>query len=405
MLRSGSICASFLYNYLLSESNINNKNSGDKLIENGHKLKCLSDTFASYGGVLGKLSQILCFENEKSDAFSDCKPYCQAETVEYIKDMYIDDKNREFFKDISYFDFNVFKAGSVGQVHRCIYKNGEDIIIKVQYVGLFDQFQSDIYILDKLTSYLFYFADVTSAMTDIKTKLYEELDYKLEFNNQQKIYDLWFDHKNIKIPQLIPALCTDKLLGMYYIDSEGLPMFIENSTQEQRNLIGKYIVEFVFVNFYKYGIFYSDIHYGNFLIKDKDTLYVTDFGCLNYIDDSLLIKLKKLHICMINENKVSFYDIVADIGIIKDDISYESKEYIYEYFKLQYSPWMQEEFEFTEEWLTKSVYKNPTLMKEWILPSNCVYLNKIPYGCYHILTKLGLKGNFLSFFKELLGEF
>ena len=82
---------------------------------------------------------------------------------------------------------------------------------------------------------------------------------------------------------------------MEYIDAEGLTSFIENSTQEEKNLIGKYIVEFIFVNFYKHGIFYSDIHYGNFLIKDKQVLYVTDFGCINNIDDILLNNLKNLH--------------------------------------------------------------------------------------------------------------
>ena len=29
-------------------------------------------------------------------------------------------------------------------------------------------------------------------------------------------------------------------------------------------------------------------------------------------------------------------------------------------------------------------------------------MNKLPYGMYHILTKMNLKGNFLTFFKELL---
>ena len=41
-------------------------------------------------------------------------------------------------------------------------------------------------------------------------------------------------------------------------------------------------------------------------------------------------------------------------------------------------------------------------MKEWNLPSNMVYLNKIPFGLFHILTKLKLKFDFTEFFKELL---
>jgi len=399
MLRSGSICVSLLYNYLLSDSGEKGNNG---LVNRHTKLERIADTFASYGGVLAKLSQILSFYNEKSEVFSDCKPYCQKETIEYLKNEY--DTNKEFFKDIDDIDFNVFKSGSIGQVHLCKYKNNEDIIMKVQYVGLYEQFQSDIFILDNVAKYLFYFSDLSSAMTDIKTKLYEELDYTLEFNNQQKMFDLWNNHKYINIAKLIPELCTKNILTMEYISGSGIISFIENSTQEERNNIGMLIIEFIFTNFYKYGLFYPDIHYGNFLVKDNTQLYITDFGCLNKIEDHLLNNLINLHIAIKKEDEDEFYNIVKKIGILKDDISEESKIYMYKYFKIQYTPWLQDdEFEFTEEWNLFAVRKETELMKEWILPPNCVYLNKIPYGMYHLLTKLKVKGDFSKLFNKLIG--
>jgi predicted unusual protein kinase regulating ubiquinone biosynthesis (AarF/ABC1/UbiB family) len=83
----------------------------------------------------------LCFEDGKGEVFSECKPYCQKETIEYIKNEY--ETNKDFFKNVKYLDFNVFKSGSVGEVHKGIYKDDKDIIIKVQYVGLYEQFQND----------------------------------------------------------------------------------------------------------------------------------------------------------------------------------------------------------------------------------------------------------------------
>jgi predicted unusual protein kinase regulating ubiquinone biosynthesis (AarF/ABC1/UbiB family) len=399
MLRSGSICVSFLYNYLLTSENT----AGNETLRAKHnKLKCLSDTFASYGGVLAKLSQILCLDNGKGEVFSECKPYCQEETIESFKEEV--ENNPEFFKN-AIIDFNVFKSGSVGQVHKAIYKGDsedEEIIIKVQYVGLHEQFKNDIFILDNVAKYLFYFSDLSSAMTDIKTKLYDELNYNLEYENQKKVYDIWKDNKNICIPELIPEFCTDNLLAMRYIEAENLSSFIAESTQEQRNNIAMYIFEFIFSNFYKHGIFYSDIHYGNFLIKDKSILYVTDFGCINDISQDFLSKILTLHRAILHKNEDAFYEIVKDIGILKDDISTESKEYMYEYFKLQYIPWTEEDFEFTQEWTEKFMYKNPELMKEWILPNDCVYLNKIPFGLFHLLNKLKAKCNFKKFFDDIL---
>jgi predicted unusual protein kinase regulating ubiquinone biosynthesis (AarF/ABC1/UbiB family) len=189
---------------------------------------------------------------------------------------------------------------------------------------------------------------------------------------------------------------------MYFIQGENLNDFIQNSTQEERNNIGMLMVEFVFTNIYKHNILYSDIHYGNFLIQNKKTLYVMDFGCIHDIDDILLDNLTNLYKAILNDNKDMFYTVVEKMEIIDENIPSDSKEYMYEYFKSQYQPWLCDDFEFTSEWVKNNDYKNTDLMKYWNLPSNLVYFNKLPYGMYHILGKMNLKGNFLTFYKKLL---
>ena len=394
MLRSTSICASFLYNYLTSDSECRDKD-GNILDKKCQKLRCLSDTLQSYGGVLSKLSQILSLNDENSSVFSDCKPFSKDKTIKYFKnfvqttDLPIEDV-----------DLDVYKSGSVGQVHKCKYK-GENIVLKIQYVGLAEQTLTDLNMLDKIASYLYYFADMKEAMVDIKTKMYEELDYNLEAKNQQMISELYSDNKEVEIPRIIPELCTDKIIGMTYIEGQSLRSFIDNSTQEQRNKLGLCIVKFVFENLYKHGILYSDVHYGNFIVKEDSSLCVLDFGCIHKLKNDLLENVRDMYINIKKEDKDEFYSTVERMGIINKDISQKSKDYIYEYFKLQLEPWISEEFEFTEKWLDVSTEKDTELMKEWILPQDMVYFNKIPYGAYHIFTKLKLKGNFLQVFDKI----
>lgn len=405
MLRSGSICVSFLYNYLLGEasiSNSENEKGGDILVKKATKLKCLSDTFQSYGGVLAKLSQIICLgENDQNNSvFSDCKPFSTEKTTKYIKNLFETDKI--FFDGVKSINYEVYKSGSVGQVHKAIYKDNKNIIIKVQYVGLKEQVKTDLHILDTIIKYLYSFANLNNAIEDIKNKLEEELDYNIEYHNQHVMYDNWKKSDNIKIAELIPSISNEKILSMYFIEGENLNEFILNSTQEQKNKIGMMIVDFVFTNIYKYNILYSDIHYGNFIVQNKEILYVMDFGCIHDIDDILLDNLVKLYKALLNEDKDTFYIIVENMEIIDDTITLESKEYIYEYFKIQYEPWLKDNFEFTSDWVKKTDYKNTDLMKSWNIPTNLVYFNKLPYGMYHILGKMNLKGDFLTYFKNLL---
>ena len=157
MLRTGGICMNFLFNYLMTEiKTIDN----DSLVNKSTKLKCLVDTFQSYGGVLAKLSQILCLgdQDQNNSVFSDCKPFSTEKTSKYIK--YLFENDKIFFKDVKKIDYNVYKSGSVGQVHRAVYKDDNQIIIKVQYIGLKDQVKSDLFILDTIINYLYSFVNL-----------------------------------------------------------------------------------------------------------------------------------------------------------------------------------------------------------------------------------------------------
>lgn len=394
MLRSSSICASFLYNYLMSDSDCKDEN-GQPLDKSVQKLRCLTDTLESYGGVLSKLSQVLSLNDQNSTVFSDCKPFSKEKTIQYFKN-FIECANFP----LQSVNFDVYKSGSVGQVHKAMYK-GRDMVFKVQYVGLAEQTLTDLNMLDTITSYIYYFSDMKHAMIDIKTKMYEELDYKMEATNQKRMYRLYKDSDFIEIPKIISKLCTDTVLGMYFVKGRCLRDFIDDSTQEQRNKFGMCAVKFVFENIYKHGILYSDVHYGNFLVKDDSTLCVLDFGCLHDINETLLNHIRDLHRSIRSGDKDKFYRIVEEMGIIKKDISEPSRKYIYDYFCIQYEPWTSEEFEFTDEWLDMATDKETDLMKEWTLPQDMVYFNKIPYGMYHILTKLKLKGRFLEVFDAI----
>ena len=412
MIRSGKICLSLLYNYLLSPSNSKNKNSdgSEELYDKKDKLKSISKVFENYGGILAKLSQLLCMDDQNNSSFSDCKPFSQEGTIEYIKKIYHENKN-DLFSNIESIDFKVLNSGSIGQVHKAVYINKDtscvkDVVIKVQYVGIVEQINSDIQVLDLVINFL-YSLELSDAITNIKTKLFQELDYKNEVKNQEFVRQKWEHDSRIIIPEIVPELCVENILCMNFVNGMSFTEFSNVATVEQKKFIGQTLVEFIFENIYKNKIFYSDIHYGNFLINYEPEsllpkLCVLDFGCIHYIKDDLVENIKLLHKVILEDDKEQFLKVVKNMNIITSDISEKSFEYMYEYFKIQYEPWITKDFEFTEEKLKKSDYKNLELMKEWNLPSDMVYFNKIPYGLFHLLTKLNLKHDFTLFFEKLI---
>lgn len=398
MIRTGTICASFLYTYLTSEkfSIINNSDDFDK---KKLQIQCLSEVFANSGGVLSKISQVLNIESGNADnkVFSECKPYNEDKTINFfLNEM---ERNDIFKTNILEYDKNIFKSGSIGQVHKGKLKNGQDIIFKVQYYGLYEQFKTDIKILDKITNFLYTNITIKEALKGIETKLYEELDYKNEYKNHKKIYELWKDDDNIIIANIIDELCTDKIITVEYVNGESLSNFIQNASTEEKNNISRLLIEFLFRTLLKHSIFYSDIHYGNFLIVEKNKLCITDFGCLNYIEYELLDNLKSLYLSLYNEDKEMFYVIIEDLCILKTEIEYldEEIDYFYNKFKLILEPFLYKgEYDFTA-WNEEKISMNK-YAENWGIPSNLVHFTKISYGLLEILSKMNVKINFSEIF-------
>jgi predicted unusual protein kinase regulating ubiquinone biosynthesis (AarF/ABC1/UbiB family) len=395
MLRTGKICASLIYKYIstsLSEEN-------DDIIAKSLKLKCLSEVFDNCGGVLTKISQIMKYQYGISDSnvFSECKPYNEEETLQFILDK-MEDKN--YSKNIKSFDSTVYKSGTVGQIHKAVYIDDQEIVLKVQYSGLLEQFKTDISILKSIINFMF--STLSDTIEDIEIKLYEELDFTNEFQNHEIFYKIWENNEFIKIPTLIPELCDNKIMGMSLIHGESLNQFINNSTQEEKNKIGVLLVQFVFTSLYKHNIFYNDSHYGNFIIENKDTLHIVDFGSVNVYNDELLNKIKMFHKSMINDDIEDFYESATELGIINDEISEESREILFPTMKRICKPWIiNDEFEFTEDFINELTIHETHLSKEW-KAGDVIYLAKIPYGLCNILQKLNLKYNFHNFFTNLI---
>jgi predicted unusual protein kinase regulating ubiquinone biosynthesis (AarF/ABC1/UbiB family) len=404
MLRSGSICASLLFNYLTTSSVESTGDTKEDIYrQNLLKVRVLGETFSNYGGVLSKISQMVNYSYgiHNSDVYSNCKPINSEKTVTFFLNEIL-----EFEDELISYDSEVFKSGSVGQIHKAVYKDGRNIIFKVQYVGLVDIFESDIYVLDTIAKYLFTDVNVTEGMLDIKKQLYEELDYRIEAKNQLYLRKCWENDAIIKIPNIIPELSNEKILCMEFVEKgESLNEFVDSSTIDEITFIGNQIIRFMFTNLFKYKVIYTDVHYGNFIIEDKSILHVLDFGSVNYIEEDIYNYLFIILKSLFDGNKDTFYQVMEDMGVINSKtkpLSQESYDYMWEYFILILAPWIcKEEFQFTEKWVDDCGVRDMELMKDWILPPNVIWLNKLCHGFTHVIGKMNFKGNYIKLFTEL----
>lgn len=402
MLRTGSICASFIYNYMTTSITDNDTDENKEYQKRKKAVKCLSDVFANCGGILTKVSQILSIDSfdEKSFVFSDCKPFNSQQTIDYLTH---EIQNNEEFSDICDYDLIPYKCGSIGQVHKAKYKD-TDIILKVRYYNLKEQAIADLNIIDNLAKFLYANSKLSNGIKDVKQIILEEFDYENEIKNHKIFYNIWKDHETIKIADVIEEISTDSIIAMNYIQGETLSTFIEKSTSEDRLFFAQHIFEFIFVSLFHHNVFYNDIHFGNFLINDDNKLYVMDFGSINFISTELLYNFKELMLSLKNKDDEMVIIILQEMGIINDnndEMFY--KQTIHRFNELLEPFLCDEDFDFNRSWYHK-LTEYASIADEWELPENLVYFTKIPFALFPLFVKMEIKTNFSKMFFDILDK-
>ena len=106
-------------------------------------------------------------------------------------------------------------AASIGQVHRAMTRDGRAVAVKVQYPGVDEAIRSDLDGFDAAMSpagLLYKNFDVTPFIEEIRERIGEELDYRVEAANQGVFADYYRGHPFIDVPDVIDELSTGRVL-------------------------------------------------------------------------------------------------------------------------------------------------------------------------------------------------
>lgn len=184
----------------------------------------------------------------------------------------------EVFRD---FTEESFAAASLGQVHRAVTKEGQEVAVKIQYPAIRKAIEDDFKLLRSAALPARLAGHATeSVIAEIERGMLEETDYVNEgqniefFRRQLKPLDY------VRVPIVHWDLSTDRILTMSFISGEPLPDFLTNKRQELRNRIGVRLVELFHLQIHHIHRLHADPHPGNYLIEADGSIGLVDFGCV-----------------------------------------------------------------------------------------------------------------------------
>jgi len=293
-------------------------------------------------------------------------------------------------------------AASIGQVHRAVWQDGRDVAVKIQYPGAGDALLSDLGQLARLARMLGPLIpgmDIKPLIAELRERVTEELDYRLEAESQQLHAQEFADDADIRVPRVVAQ--SGRVLVTEWLDGKPLSQVISDGTRTERDRAGQLLARFLFAGPARTGLLHADPHPGNFrLVKTGRAasswqLGVLDFGTVDRLPGGLPSPIGTSLRLALAGDAGAVYDLLKQEGFVRPTISLDP-DAVLDYLVPIIEPTRAEQFTFSREWMRTQAARiadprSPAynLGKQLNLPPSYLLIHRVTLSTIGVLCQLG----------------
>ena len=304
-------------------------------------------------------------------------------------------------------------AASIGQVHRAVAidpHTGQEraVAVKVQYPGVAEAVATDLRNADLLGAMLkqgFGGLDPDDMVAEVKERLTEELDYRLEAANQQRFADFFRGHPTIHVPDVLAQLSSAHVITSELVDGHTWQEMLLWS-QHERDLAGETLFRFVFRSLYGMHAFNGDPHPGNYLFHGNGRVTFLDFGLVkHFTDDEMTTFIGMVKAAAYDHDPTRFRRILEHAGMLQPGCPAPDDE-VGEYFSQFYESVRDDrEVTWSREYasgIVRHTFDRTSPIAQYAtVPKAFVFIQRINLGLYALLGELRATGNYRRIAEEL----
>jgi predicted unusual protein kinase regulating ubiquinone biosynthesis (AarF/ABC1/UbiB family) len=298
------------------------------------------------------------------------------------------------------FDDQPAAAASIGQVHRAIWNDGRAVAVKIQYPGAGQALNNDFTQLSRigrLFGVLMPGLETKPLLDELRARVAEELDYRMEAASQQAFADAFAGDPDISVPPVVAA--TDHTLVTEWMDGTPLSQIISGGTREQRDRAGQLLVRFLFSGPARAGLLHADPHPGNFRLLDDGRLGVLDFGAVDRLPGGFPPFFGRLLWLMHTGGSIEEVEQeLREHGFLRDGVSVDLGQ-LQAFLAPLAEPSRTDTFTFSREWLrgeaTRVTDLRPSnVTRQLNLPPSYVLIHRVSTAGIGVLCQLESAGAF-----------
>ena len=263
----------------------------------------IADTLGEMKGAVMKVGQIASqykdvFPPEVARAIAKLQRQAPAMPFAEIKAQVEKELGKPLHQIFKSFDEQPFAAASIGQVHKALLPNGQQVVVKVQYPGVDEACESDLKQV-RLALRLMGVLKVDRKLQDqlfkeIQESLDNELNYEIEAQNLEvaRTFHQSLDSKII-IPQVYKDYSSRHVLTLSLEQGESIET-ASTWSQATRNELGRRLFRAIGQEIFYLKRFHCDPHPGNFAFREDGTVIIYDYGGVKTLSSATVQHFKQL---------------------------------------------------------------------------------------------------------------
>ncbi|MGZ4716822.1 MAG: ABC1 kinase family protein [Acidimicrobiales bacterium] len=290
-------------------------------------------------------------------------------------------------------------AASIGQVHRATLADGRPVAVKVQYPGIEASIGADLADGERigrlLSSVTLRSVDVPALANELRDRMADELDYRIEAGHQHAFALRFAGHPSVRVPDVVGDRSGRRVLTTEWAEGMTFAEFEQVADEGARQRAAETIFRFAQSSVISARLFNGDPHPGNYRFAVDGSVTFLDFGLVKRLDDDDHRSLMQVLDGVLAHDASATTAAMVDAGFLSPDHGLDP-DHVFDCVSAPYRAYFDDVFTFTPGYTGDALrslldVRGPyaDVLAALDMPPSFVLIDRVVWGVSALLGRLG----------------